>query len=256
MFSKFDQNQIEQMRIEVQALKKQLSAMRPLSSGEIERLYEDFSIEFTYDSNAMEGNTMTLDETFMLIKEGISAIDKHISDQVEIVNHHKLFVKLVSEVKGKRYLSKSLILDVHKSLLLSTKPEIAGKYRKINVGVGANVNTMYQAPEWSDVESLMKQYIEKFNEKNKQDILSFVDAHIDFERIHPFADGNGRTGRMLLNLQLIKAGYLPVNIKFTDRRDYIQAFKNITRANDRTFMYGIVLNLEIEALKKRIEMLK
>ncbi|MFI3163943.1 MAG: Fic family protein [Bacillota bacterium] len=256
MFDKFDKNQIEQMKNKALMLSKRLSTMRLLSQAEAERLYEDFSIEFAYDSNAIEGNAMTLMETCVLIKEGVTVIDVPMNDQVEIWNHHKFFMNLVTNQVNKKYLSKSLILDVHKSLLLSTKPEIAGKYRKINVGVGANVNTMYQAPEWSDVESHMKQYIEKFNEKNKQDILSFVDAHIDFERIHPFADGNGRTGRMLLNLQLIKAGYLPINIKFADRRDYIQAFKNITRANDRTFMYGIVLNLEIEALKKRIEMLK
>ncbi|MFI3229152.1 MAG: Fic family protein [Bacillota bacterium] len=255
MFSKYDNKDIEKMLAEVEALQQTLTNTRPLNEDELRVVYDDFSVEFTYDSNAIEGNTITLDETFMLIKQGITAINKTAQEQMEIINHHNLFMQLINEVKSKKLMSEKLILDIHKSLLYSSHPEIAGKYRKIDVGVG-RMEDFYHAPQFDKVPDMMKQFVSEFNANKQKGILDFVDAHIDFESIHPFADGNGRVGRMLLNFQLIKAGYLPINIKFADRRDYYNAFKNIRKIKDSTFMYGIVLALQIESIKNRLDILR
>ena len=156
-----------------------------------------FSVDQTYNSNAIEGSTITKEETEDIIKRQI-APNKSLIDVQETVNHAKVFFKVIQE---KRELSETVFLEWHKELFEQTKSDIAGMYREYLVRVGS-----YRAPDWQDIPKLMKEYFSWYDKHKKQypAILLAAVVHNQFENIHPFADGNGRVGRLLRNNILIK----------------------------------------------------
>ena len=176
----------------------------------------DLSISFTYNTNAIEGSTITLDETEDIIKRKI-APNKPIRDVQETINHSKTFFKAVNE---KYELSADLLLKWHKELFLDTKPDIAGRFRDYLVKVGD-----YRAPDWQDINKLMKEFFEWHN-KNKK-IMHPVEfaakTHYKFEKIHPFGDGNGRIGRLVIAYLLRKSNYPLLIIEYKKRKSYYHA---------------------------------
>lgn len=196
-----------------------LKAKRPLTAGEVARLNEEFLVEFTYNSNAIEGNTLTLRETDMVLR-GLTIAKKPLKDHIEALGHKEAFNYICNLVTENKPLSENIIKDIH-YLVLADKKEDRGKYRKIPVSIMGSAHEPVQpyliAPK-------MEQLIEDFNLSKENIITKLARFHIDFESIHPFIDGNGRTGRLLVNLELMKAGYPPIDIKFTDRVKYYEAF--------------------------------
>ena len=176
----------------------------------------DLSISFTYNTNAIEGSTITLDETEDIIKNKI-APNKPLRDVQETINHSKVFFKVLNE---KRELSNNLILEWHKEAFSETKPDIAGKLRDYLVKVGN-----YIAPDWQEVNKLMKELIEWYNKsKKKLDPVELAArAHYKFEKIHPFGDGNGRVGRLIIAYILKNNKYPLLIIKFKKRKSYYRA---------------------------------
>ncbi len=175
----------------------------------------DIAVDFTYNTNAIEGSTITLEETNEVLKRKISP-NKPIDDVKETLNHANLFFKIFNE---KRSLSKSMILEWHKELFLDTKQDIAGSFRNYLVKVGN-----YKAPDWQDLNLLLKDFFQ-WLEKNKRmnPIELSARAHYKFEKIHPFGDGNGRIGRLLTNFILKKNGYPILIIEHKKRKSYYHA---------------------------------
>lgn len=196
-----------------------LKAKRPLTAGEVARLNEEFLVEFTYNSNAIEGNTLTLRETDMVLR-GLTIAKKPLKDHIEALGHKEAFTYICNLVTENKPLSENIIKDIH-YLVLADKKEDRGKYRKIPVRIMGSAHEPVQpyliAPK-------MEQLIADFNLSKENIITKLARFHIDLESIHPFIDGNGRTGRLLVNLELMKAGYPPIDIKFTDRVKYYEAF--------------------------------
>lgn len=204
------------------ALLRQLNKCRPLTTGEVARLRDEFLIEFTYNSNAIEGNTLTLQETALVINEGITIAEKPLKDHLEVISHKEAYFYVEDLVKRKIPLLEKNIKDIH-SIVLMDKPQDKGVYRRMPVRIMGAVHT---PPEpWAvpiQMEQLMAE--QESWKKTLHPIERVALFHLKFEGIHPFIDGNGRTGRLLLNLELMKEGYPAINVKFADRRKYYDCF--------------------------------
>src|SRR3989338_534547 len=178
----------------------------------------DTAISFTYNTNAIEGSTITLDETEDLIKRKISP-HKPLSDVQETVNHVNTFFSIINE---KKKLSLEMLLDWHKMLFSQTKPDIAGILRNYGVRVGD-----YKAPDWQDVDQLMKDLLVWYEKKHTlMHPIEFAGrAHYIFEKIHPFGDGNGRLGRLLIAFILYQNGFPLIIIEYKNRKSYYSALQ-------------------------------
>lgn len=237
---------------EIEAKRERLAEMRPLTQGEVERLREEFLIDFTYNSNAIEGNTLTLKET-ALVLEGMTIDQKPLKDHLEAVGHRDAFL-YVQDIAAKNIpMDESVIKNTH-ALVLMDRPEDKGVYRRIPVRImGAYTETVQP---YLIEPKLAELLIE--NEKRKgtmNPIERIARFHLEFEGIHPFIDGNGRTGRLLLNLDLIRNGYPPVNVKFTDRKRYYDAFDAYYRDGNADDMINLIAGYVDERLDEYFRVL-
>lgn len=198
---------------------KVLKKRRPLTEGELERLNEEFLTEYTYNSNAIEGNTLTLRETDMVLR-GLTIDKKSLKEHLEVIGHKEAFDYVKQLVSENVEISEKHIKDIH-YLVLADKKDDRGVYRRIPVRImGAAHEPVQPYLIIPKMEELLEEY-----KNSKEDIVTkLARFHIEFEDIHPFIDGNGRTGRLLINLELMKAGYPPIDIKFSDRLKYYEAF--------------------------------
>jgi len=224
---------------EVDALKAELDKRRPLTQGELQRLREEFLIEYTYNSNAIEGNTLTLQET-ALVLEGVTIDKKPLKDHLEAVGHRDAFLYVQDLVKNNVPFSESIIKQIH-TLVLMDRPEDRGVYRRIPVRI---MGAYHVPPDPILVPEQMENLVAEFaGNKKLHPIERAALFHLKFEGIHPFVDGNGRTGRLILNLMLMQAGYPPINVKYTDRKRYYEAFDAYFRDNNPIKMIEILFEL-------------
>lgn len=236
----------------IEELKAELDTRRPLTQGELERLNEEFMIEFTYNSNAIEGNTLTLQETAMVL-EGITIDQKPLKDHLEAVGHKDAFLYVQDIVSNKMPLTEFVIKNIH-SLVLMNKPEDKGVYRRVPVRImGAFTEPVQPYMIEPKITELLAE-----NEKRK-DTMNIIERiarfHLEFESIHPFIDGNGRTGRLLMNFELMKNGYPPINVKFTDRKRYYDAFDSFSRNQNATPMTNLIAEYVTERLEQYLRVI-
>lgn len=223
--------------LDIQRKRERLSEMRPLTQGEVERLAEEFMIDFTYNSNAIEGNTLTLKETALAL-EGMTIDQKPLKDHLEAVGHRDAFLYVQDVAKQELPLSETVIKNIH-ALVLMNRPDDKGVYRRIPVRI---MGAYTEPVQPYMIEPRMTELLSA-NEERKNtmtDIERIALFHLEFEGIHPFIDGNGRTGRLVLNLDLIRNGYPPINVKFTDRKRYYDAFDTFYKDNDPTLMTELI----------------
>ena len=198
---------------------EELNKRRPLTEGELERLNEEFLTEYTYNSNAIEGNTLTLRETDMVLR-GLTIDQKLLKEHLEVIGHKEAFDFVTELVKEKCEINERVIKQIH-YLVLADKKDDRGVYRRVPVRImGAAHETAQPYLIITKMEELLRNYLAS----EEHIVTNLARFHIEFEGIHPFIDGNGRTGRLLVNLELMKAGYPPIDIKFTDRIAYYNAF--------------------------------
>ena len=221
---------------EVDAMKEELDNRRPLTQGELQRLREEFLIEYTYNSNAIEGNTLTLQET-ALVLEGVTIDKKPLKDHLEAVGHRDAFLYVLELVRNKTPISEFIIKQIH-TLVLMDRPEDRGVYRRIPVrimGAFHEPTDPVLVPE--QMEALVKEFAAN---KKMHPIEKAALFHLKFEGIHPFVDGNGRTGRLILNLMLMQAGFPPINVKYSDRKRYYEVFDSFYRDGDASPMISLI----------------
>lgn len=202
-----------------------------------EREKKEIAIAFTYNTNAIEGSTITLEETRNILNDKI-APNKPLYDIKETESHATVFLKMLDK---KEKISNDLILEWHKQIFGETKDDIAGKFRNYLVRVGE-----YIAPDWQDVKKLMHEFI-VFLEKEKLNPVELAArAHYKFEKIHPFGDGNGRIGRLIMNHILWHNKYPMLIIEYKNRKSY---YKALTRNEDGFVKYFLRRYLSVH--KKR-----
>ena len=199
--------------------KAELDTMRPLTAGEVARLTEEFTVEYTYNSNAIEGNTLTLRETDMVLR-GLTIDRKPLKDHMEAVGHKEAFDYVRELVQEKAPISERVIQQIH-YLVLADKKDDRGVYRRVPVRI---MGAQHEPVQPYLIRPMMEQLLAGFAASQEHIVTKLARFHIEFEGIHPFIDGNGRTGRLLVNLELMKAGFPPIDIKFADRMAYYDAF--------------------------------
>ena len=209
----------ESLLSQIDRKKRELDGKRPLTEGELTRLNEEFTVEYTYNSNAIEGNTLTLRETDLVLR-GLTIAQKPLKDHMEAVGHKEAFDFVSELVKEKCEINERVIKQIH-YLVLADKKDDRGVYRRLPVRImGAAHEPVQPYLIVPKMEELLRNYLAS----EEHIVTKLARFHIEFEGIHPFIDGNGRTGRLLINLELMKAGYPPIDIKFTDRIAYYNAF--------------------------------
>jgi Fic family protein len=186
----------------------------PLSAKE--NALREIAIAFTYNTNAIEGSTITLEEARLILEDKI-APNKPIRDIRETESHANVFFEML---KSKEKISEQILLAWHKEIFKETKPDIAGTFRNYQVRVGS-----YIAPDWRNVENLIAQLVNFVNQSKLNSVELAARAHYIFEKIHPFGDGNGRIGRLLMNYILWKNGYPMLIIEYKKRKSYYKALQ-------------------------------
>jgi excisionase family DNA binding protein len=235
----------------VDAMKAELDRRRPLTQGELKRLQDEFLVEFTYNSNAIEGNTLTLKETALAL-EGVTIDQKPLKDHLEAVGHRDAFIYVTELVSGKTPISEWVIRNIH-ALVLMSRPEDKGVYRRIPVKI---MGACHEPPQPYLVPVQMERLVAELAHNKGHNIEKAALFHLNFEGVHPFIDGNGRTGRLLLNLMLMQAGYPPVNVKFADRKRYYACFDSYYRDNDASPMVEMVAEYTKERLTQMLQILQ
>ncbi|MDR3348580.1 MAG: Fic family protein [Acidaminococcales bacterium] len=235
----------------IDELKSKLAAMRTFNETELQRLRQEFVIENTYNSNAIEGNTLTLQETALILQKGITVAEKPIKEHLEAIGHKDAFEYILSIAKANAPLTEKIIKDIHSLVLLSDAPN-RGVYRRLPVTISGAAHTPpqpYLVPV--QMEKLIRDY--ESMKQGRHIIAAAAEFHLRFEGVHPFIDGNGRTGRLILNLELIGAGLLPVDVKFADRRKYYACFDDYFKSGQACMLTELIADYEMEQLQKYID---
>lgn len=231
--------------------KKELDTERPLTEGEVIRLNEEFIVEYTYNSNAIEGNTLTLRETDLVLR-GLTIDKKPLKDHMEAVGHKEAFDYVRELVKNNIPLSENIIKKIH-FLVLADKKDDRGVYRRVPVRI---MGAAHEPVQPYLIQPKMEQLLIDFKNSNEHIVTKLARFHIEFEAIHPFIDGNGRTGRLLVNLELMKAGYPPIDIKYMDRLAYYNAFDEYHVKHNLSVMEKLFAKYINERLDKYLKILQ
>jgi len=209
----------------IEEKKKRLDDLRPLPKDAIKKLLEDIRLRHTYHSDAIEGNTLTLQETKLVLEEGVTIGGKPLKDHVEAKNDAEAFDLMVKLVRAKKPVSQEIIQEIHEIVTKGILEE-SGKYRTENVRITGSKTT---PPSYSKIITLMEEYISNIRELKLHSIKKATFIHHELVRIHPFLDGNGRVARLITNLYLMKEGYPPIVLKKEDRGKY---YRFLQRADD------------------------
>lgn len=207
--------------------------------------YSDFELRFTHDSTAIEGNTLTLLETKVILEDNLSIGGKDLREIYEVVNHKLAYDYVKLCLKNNRILTESIILELHK--ILTDKIIDGGKYRDVNVIISG---AAHKPPKIADMKIQLADFY--YNLNKKQDLHPIelsAWAHAEFVKIHPFQDGNGRTSRLIMNYQLMSNGYLPVSIPKDIRFEYYTVLEEYALNNNIKPFSELIAKLEIEQLE-------
>lgn len=211
---------------------RRLNSLRPLPADAVKKLHEEMRLLHTYHSNAIEGNTLTLPETKLVLEEGITIGGKTLREHLEATNNARAFDLMEDIAKKKKKIDHVVIQQIHEVVTAGILEE-AGKYRTRNVRITGSARTPL---DWSKVIRLMDELIEKINRCKRHPVEVAALLHHGFVKIHPFIDGNGRVSRLLNNLYLISHGYPPVVLKKEDRGKYYRFQRAADAGNPGQFV--------------------
>ena len=228
-------------------LKVALDKCRPLPETILKNLHEDLVLKWTYHSNAIEGNSLTLKETKVAL-EGITVGGKTIREHFEAINHRKAIYYVEQLVSENEVLSEWQIKSIHQLILKNIDDKSAGSYRKHNVIISG---AEHVPPDALQLETAMRDFIEwyKMDGVNLHPVERAARVHVDFVKIHPFVDGNGRTSRLLMNLELMKSGFPPVVLPVEKRLQYYEALDTAHVKGDYAPFLELVASVVADGFK-------
>jgi Fic family protein len=242
----------------IDTLKNELDGYRPLPPELAGGLKNLFDVEFTYNSTAIEGNTLSLQETKILLLEGITIGGKSMREHLEIINH-KEAIDYIEELSHKQLseMRRTDLFNIHAIILQKIDSKNAGKFREAPVYVRLKDGSNHIFCDPLKIKDEMDDYFNwLFSEKKEHPVITAAEAHTRFVSIHPFINGNGRTARLLMNLILIQNGYAPIIIKNKHRADYLDAIEAWQQNNAKDDFYKIITAAQIESLELYLETIK
>lgn len=238
---------------QIQSLKERYCRLAPDKKALIKLINETEVAEQVYNSNAIENSTLTLDETEKILMQ---------IDLDRFINGRELFeaknlarvVEYINQKSTEKELSLDTILLLHKMLISNIRDDIAGRFRNDDEWVRVG---NYIAPNPTEVLRLLKKMLVQYQTNDTGNIIKRIaKLHLTFEHIHPFVDGNGRIGRVINNYALIRDNFVPINIKFINRKEYYDAFQEFDKSNTTSIMEGIVGRALMQSYHKRLAYLE
>jgi Fic family protein len=241
---------LENLLKEIDLLKSKLDSYRQYDSYRITQALE---LEYTFESNRIEGNTMTLRETDMVINEGLTISGKSMREHLEAINHQEAIGFIKDLINKNNSLTERDLLSIHSLILRSIIPEEAGRYRKVQIMIQGST---YMPPQPFMVAKEMEDYFiwYEINKNKLHPVILAAEMHERLVAIHPFIDGNGRTSRLVMNLILLQKGYIIANIKgdYDNRMHYYQTLETAQTKNNKEDFLLFVAQIEKESLERYI----
>lgn len=243
---------LNNLLVEIDSFKAKLNTLRPLPISALEKIQEALDIAYTYESNRIEGNTLTLQETALVINEGLTISGKSMKEHLEVINHSEAIGFIKDIAKKDIAIDERLIKEIHAIILHSIDKENAGVYRNVSVMISGSEH-MPPAPYL--IEEQMNRFIDQFKQMQADKVHPVLIAaylHSELVKVHPFIDGNGRTSRLLMNLYLLRTGYVIINLKgdSDSKLKYYQSLEKSHVVNDGSDFDILVAENELESLAR------
>lgn len=253
-YSKQKFNTADQYDLEgLMTLKQELDNLRQYDSYRIAQALE---IEYTYESNRIEGNTLTLRETDLVVNHGLTISGKSMREHLEVINHQEAIDYIKEMVLKRIRLTERELLNLHNLILRGIVPEYAGKYRDVQVMISGSAHL---PPPPTQVKELMAELFRWYNKSQKliHPVLLAAEFHQRLVTIHPFVDGNGRVSRLLMNLILLQHGYVIANIKGDERIrfQYYELLEKSQVHGDKSDFIRFVIDVEKACLNRYLRVL-
>ena len=244
---------LEKILKEIDILKDKLDSYRQFDSYKIKQALE---LEYTFESNRIEGNTMTLRETDMVINEGLTISGKSMREHLEAINHQEAIGFIKDLMQKNNSLNERDLLSIHNLILRGIIPEDAGRYRKVQVMIQGST---HMPPQPLMVAQEMEEYFiwYEINKTKLHPIILAAEMHERLITIHPFIDGNGRTSRLIMNLILLQKGYLIANIKgdYENKTQYYQSLEKAQTKKDKEDFLLFIAQIEKDSLTRYISII-
>ncbi len=237
---------------QINGLKARWDAALPLEPRLLTALRLDWEVTHTYHSNAIEGNTLTLGETKAILLDGITIGGKPLREHLEVVNHRSAMRLMTKLAMQKSALLETEILELHKLILTGIQDLDAGYYRDTRVRV---VGSSRIFPNPLKVPDLMQEFVQQIHDYKDHIVVQAARVHFGLVHIHPFADGNGRTARLLMNLHLLRAGFPPVLVPLSVRARYYDALE-AANTGDMAAFDALIAELVLRSLLQILEVIE
>jgi fido (protein-threonine AMPylation protein)/transcriptional regulator with XRE-family HTH domain len=240
---------------EIDVLHTKWKASKPLQGIQLQKMEEYFNTRYTFDSNRIEGNTLTFQETHLVVAEGLTIGGKSMVEHLEAINHTEAIAWLQDMVRGNEDVSRHNVLDIHRLILKSIDSNNAGVYRSVPVMIGGSE---HKPPQPYMVEKLMEDYYVHYQRQKRvmHPVILAAEMHERLVSIHPFIDGNGRTSRLVMNFILLKNGFTVTSLKgdYDSRMAYYAALEDVQVNNNPEPFYHLILDKVRESLEEHLEM--
>ncbi|MGM0478561.1 MAG: Fic family protein [Bacteroidota bacterium] len=241
----------------IDALRSEWKTAHPLNATQLQKLREYFHTSYTHESNKIEGNTLTLQETHLVINEGITIGGKSVREHLEVINH-KSAIQLIEDLAEDQIdFTPHTLKQLHQLVLKGIDDNNAGRYRRVNVRISGSEHV---PPEPHRIHDLMEDYFSFYEEQKERlhPVILAAEMHERLVTIHPFIDGNGRTSRLVMNLILLKNGYTMANLKgnITDRMDYYASLQAVQIDHENESFYQLITDAVLHSLKEHLSMVE
>ncbi len=238
-------------------LKARLSELRPLPAEALKKIEEAFAIEYTYESNRIEGNTLTLQETELVVNEGVTIAGKSMREHLEAINHAEAIDYIKDFAQSGIEISERTIKEIHALVLHGINRDNAGRYRSVPVMISGSTHV---PPQPYLIEPQMEAFMVRFAEMEREKahpVLIAAYLHDELVRIHPFIDGNGRTSRLLMNLYLLRNGFTLAALKGSNEEKirYYKALEASHTENNPLDFQTVVAQAEVASLRRYLSVL-
>lgn len=247
--------ELDKLLSEADELHKKWTTKKPLDKIQLIKMKEYFNLNYTYESNKIEGNTLTLKETFLVVNEGLTIGGKSMNEHLEAINHAEAIDFISGLIQGKESFNETVLQEIHYLILKGIDKANAGKYRRVPVMISGST---FVPPQPFLITKQMED-IFIFYQKNRRKlhpVILAADMHEKIVTVHPFIDGNGRTCRLIMNMILLEHGYTIAILKgdTKSRMKYYTALEEAQTKNNRSAFYKLVAQTCINSLKEHIQM--